>query len=405
MMRKAISLAALLLAGGANAQLFVDGATVVMDGEPQRMDVNIGADGTATMEAELVAEDGAETITGGWVTPGLFVPYSHVGLVDIGLEASTNDTRAGDAKTSVANRAADAFNPKAVAVANSRVEGVAYLATVPGSSGNVFDGTGSVVSTSGEFDSVVVEDAFIVANLGESSKGVAGGTRSAAMAQLREALNDAQRVGAGSDPDFGNVLTPRDARQLRRALSGDIPLVVTANRAADILRVIDLGEDYPGLDLIVLGASEAWQVADRLADAGLKVMIDPHDNLPSTFESVGARADNALLLNAAGVQFAFTTATADLTHNVRVVAQHAGNAVGEGLPWSKAFAAISTTPAEWFGVEADSLVVWSGDPLEVTSYPVAMFIDGERVPLRSRQTALRDRYNPLSTDERAHKYR
>ena len=404
-MLRLLATTALLFAGHAHAQMFIDDATVVQDGQRTTMDVLIAEDGLVTMEAEMAPPSGATLMEGNWVTPGLFVPFSRVGLVDIGLEASTNDTRAEDAETSVANRAADAFNSKGVAVGNSRVEGIAYIATVPGSAGTVFDGTGSIVDTTGSFDSVVVEDAFIVTNLGEGSKSVAGGSRSAAMAQLREALNDAQRVSANSDPDFGNVLTPRDARQLRLALTGDIPLVVGADRAADILRVLALKDDYPSLDLIILGAAEAWQVADRIAAAGAKVMIDPHDNLHSTFESVGARIDNAVLLDRAGVPFAFTTATADLTHNVRVLPQHAGNAVGEGLSWDKAFAAISTTPAEWFGVDADSLVVWSGDPLEVTSNAVAMYINGERVPLRSRQTALRDRYNPLNTDTRAHKYR
>jgi len=52
-----------------------------------------------------------------------------------------------------------------------------------------------------------------------------------------------------------------------------------------------------------------------------------------------------------------------------------------------------------------TLVVWDGDPLNVTSAPTDMFIRGERQSLKSRQTALRARYNPTSDDTRPHKYR
>ena len=384
---------------------------VTADGKLEgKFDIFIGYDGSIEIGEDGAFESGAApeiNVVGDdlWVTPGLFAPFSHVGLVDIGAEAATNDTRAGDARSSVSNRASDAFNPKAVSVGNSRVEGLTHLATVPGGSGNIFAGTGAIVNTSGNFDSLVVEDAFIYVRLGEGGANTAGGSRSAAMTQLRDAFDDALEVSPTIDNDFGNVLTRRDALALRQALSGRLPLVVNTNRAMDLMRLIELKDEYSNLDIIVLGATEAWQVADELATADIKVMIDPHRNLPESFESVGARLDNANILDAAGVEYAFTTASADLTHNVRVLAQHAGNAVGEGLDWNKAFAAISTTPREWFGVNDDSLVVWVGDPLEVTSQPLAMFIDGEEISLTSRQTALRDRYNPATDDIRPHKYR
>ena len=85
--------------------------------------------------------------------------------------------------------------------------------------------------------------------------------------------------------------------------------------------------------------------------------------------------------------------------------QAAGIAVAHGLPYEAALAALTRNPAEIFGV-ADrngslergriaDLVLWSGDPLEVTS------LAGRGVhrracaqPMRSRQTELRDRYLP-----------
>jgi imidazolonepropionase-like amidohydrolase len=79
--------------------------------------------------------------------------------------------------------------------------------------------------------------------------------------------------------------------------------------------------------------------------------------------------------------------------------------VANGLPWDAAFAAVSRGPAEIFGVGArvgrletgyaGDVVIWDGDPLEVQSAPTVVLIDGEEQPLVSRQTRLRDRYNPL----------
>jgi imidazolonepropionase-like amidohydrolase len=105
------------------------------------------------------------------------------------------------------------------------------------------------------------------------------------------------------------------------------------------------------------------------------------------------------------VTFAIAPAPGSVdAHQARLVLQLAGNAVANGLPWDAAFAAVSRTPAEIFGVGAQlgplernylaDVVIWDGDPLQVTSAPTAVFIEGVEQPLISRQTRLRDRYNP-----------
>jgi imidazolonepropionase-like amidohydrolase len=92
--------------------------------------------------------------------------------------------------------------------------------------------------------------------------------------------------------------------------------------------------------------------------------------MPSSFEALGAREDNAAMLNAAGVPVGITTGD---THNARKLRQIAGNAVRSGLPREAAIAAITRVPAEALGMGARygtlapgkvaNLVVWSGDPL------------------------------------------
>ena len=103
----------------------------------------------------------------------------------------------------------------------------------------------------------------------------------------------------------------------------------------------------------------------------------------------------------AGVAVGFTQ-SGDASHNARKIRQLAGNAVANGLPWADGLAALTRVPAETLGV-ADQLgsiavgrradlVLWSGDPLEVSTVATQVWLDGEAQPMRSRQTELRDRY-------------
>jgi len=369
---------------------------------------NIGADIQVDADIRTIQTEGS------WVTPGLFAAISQVGLVDIGAESSTNDTRSAESDTSVSESATDSFNPKAVAIANTRIEGITHAVVSSSPAGHsIFSGTGLIADMSGSFDSVIESDAFIFVQLGSRGANIAGGSRSAALQQLRAALDDAgaypSRFGS---PDDGDALSRQDAAALAQAVRGRIPLLIGADRAIDLLNIINLKKEYRSLDIIIVGAAEGWMVAEQLAAANMKVMIDPHANLPGSFDTINARQDNAVLLSDAGVEMAFTTQTAGLTHNIRVLPQHAGNAVGNGLSWDKAFAAVSSVPAKWFGVRSEirtgaqaGLVVWDGDPLEVTSSPALILINGEEQSLSSRQTALRDRYNPTNSDARPHKYR
>ena len=266
---------------------------------------------------------------------------------------------------------------------------------------------------SGDFDSIKTEAAFVHVVLGETGARRAGGSRAAAMTQIRSALADAKAYRTRYNaPTDGDALPRRDALALVPVVNGYMPLMVTVNRAIDILNVIKLKKQYD-LDIIILGAAEGWQVADQLAAANMKVIIDPHDNLPVNFEAVESRLDNVVWLDAAGVDYAIANISTLGVQKASAITQHAGNAVGNGLSWDKAFKAISETPAKWFGLDNASLavggianlVVWDGDPLLVTSAPTHMVLDGETQSLESRQTALRDRYFPLSKDTRPHKYR
>ena len=129
------------------------------------------------------------------------------------------------------------------------------------------------------------------------------------------------------------------------------------------------------------------------------MLLNPLVNLPGNFDSLGSRLDNAAILEAAGVTVAISGAG---SHNARKQRQMAGTAVSYGMPHEAGIAALTSNPARIFGVDEQqgsikrdmpaNVVLWSGDPLEVTSAAEVVIINGKLIPMESRQTKLRDRY-------------
>ncbi|WP_300542384.1 amidohydrolase family protein [Maricaulis sp.] len=346
---------------------------------------------------------------GGWITPGLFAPYSQLGLIEVALEGSTTDHSAGESPFSVALDVADGFNPAGTHIASNRIEGLTRAALFPSTGHNIFAGHGALIDTSGAADSLFQSGSFVVADLSQSGASEAGGSRPAAWAYLEAALADARGYpGRFAGDHEGDALNRFDAAALLPVARGRMPLILQVNRAADIRRAIRFQEDNAPLQIVIAGAAEAWIVADELAEAGIPAIIDPLQDLPSSFDTIGSSLQNAARLHAAGVTVAYATLTADGYFNARLLPQHAGNAVANGVAWNAAFRAITLTPAEIFGVGdrygalapgyAGDVVVWDGDPLEVMSAPTAIFIDGEPTEMESRQTRLRDRYINITDD-------
>jgi imidazolonepropionase-like amidohydrolase len=153
------------------------------------------------------------------------------------------------------------------------------------------------------------------------------------------------------------------------------------------------------LNPIISGGQEAWIIKENLASTGVPVVLNALDNLPGSFDGIGARLDNAALLHEAGVTVLFTSGE---THNARKLRQVAGNAVANGLAYEAAVEAMTSLPAEVFGgkprmiapgLRAD-LVIWSGDPLDVNSAADQVIINGVPDSMQSRQTELLERYLP-----------
>ena len=354
----------------------------------------------------LPVPQGAKLIDAGGkpVTPGLFDAYTNLGIKEIDGVEESDDSSVSKPRFSAALDVADAFNPRSTLIPVNRVEGLTRAVSAPesASGGSLIAGQGAVISLGSLSEWLVKPKAAMYAQLGEAGAKLSGGSRAAAWASLREAFDEVRHAGTPRvNPEHPSQLTVQDIDALRPVLAGEEPLVLYLNRASDILSALKFAEDN-GVRLIVRGGAESWLVAKQLAEHQVPVILDPRLDLPQHFESLAARADAAVLLQKAGVLVAFALDDEFNTHNARNVRQLAGNAAAQGLEREAALAAITLNPARIYGVDSTlgsleagkiaDVVVWDGDPLETTSFPRSVFIDGQEVPAISRQTELRDRY-------------
>jgi imidazolonepropionase-like amidohydrolase len=229
-------------------------------------------------------------------------------------------------------------------------------------------------------------------NLGGGASPLSGGSRAGQWMLLEQAVSEAR---AGS----GELLT----RAGRTALSGYLAggrVVFHVDRAADIRQALRFAKKH-GMRPVIVGGAEAWRVAAEIKAANAPVLLDALANLPSSFDALGASLENAARLHRAGVTVGFSQ-NGDATHNARKIRQLAGNAVANGLPWEAGLAGLTAVPAQVFGLsgqrgrieigQAADLVLWSGDPLEVSTYAEQVWFGGKAADMRSRQTELFERY-------------
>ena len=419
MNRVRITLAALAAAGLAAAPaaaqtVAIEGGTVhTMTGAPLANATVLIVDGRiAAVGTDVAVPAGAVRIDarGKQVTPGFFESATQIGLTEVGAVSGTNDYRINDEEDQIAAafNPMDGLNPNSIVIPVTRVGGVTTAVTRP--VGGLVAGQGLVIDMAGATmeEMVVRSPVGMWAELGEGTRSEGGGARAGATLRLRELLEDA-RAYAARRGDFERGATREfaasrlDLEALQPVLRGELPLVVEAHRASDIRAALRIADEY-GLRLIVQGGTEAWMVRTELARAGVPVIVKVLNNLPGSFETLGARYDNAALLRQAGVQVALTSGE---THNARNVKQEAGNAVAYGLPHQEALRAITLYPAQIWGLgdrygslevgKVGNVVVWDGDPLELLTPATAVVIHGRPVPMESRDTLLRDRYRDLGT--------
>ena len=365
-------------------------------------------DGRITAVGPAVTVPGDATridARGKWVTPGLIDGGTQLGLTEISAVNATNEGALRGSDVAAAFNVAEGINPASTLIPVTRVEGVTTTLAAPAS--GWISGQAVLI----DLDGATIEQMLVrspvgmLVDLSEGSKSAGGGSRAGVAQRLRRVFSDAleysRRRTEYTRAQMQQLAAPAaDLEALLPVLRGQEPLIAFANRRSDMETALRIGREFK-LKLILAGAQEGWMIAPELAAAGVPVLVQPLDNIPS-YDALGVRYENAAVLAKGGVKVALLETD---THNARDLRQQAGNAVSYGMAWDQALRAVTLAPAEIFGVgdrygsldagKVANVVVWSGDPFEFTTAVEHVLIRGREIPLKSRQTELFERYKTL----------
>ena len=336
------------------------------------------------------------------VTAGLTDLLTQIGLVEISLEsASRDDAHDSEDPVRAAFAAADGYDPASSVVAITRQHGITSAGVVP--SGGLVPGQSAWVDLAGATPTEAIARRRLALHASlDGGRGEHDAASGASLLRLRELFDDARalkRNPGGYDRRQMRELgaSRLDLLVVGDALDGRLPVVFHVDRASDIVGVLAFAEEQ-GIRAVLASAAEGWKVASQIADAKAPVIVHALHHGPITFKARYAREDNAALLHRAGVTVALSATS---THMARKLRQTAGNAIRAGLSKAAAIDAVTRAPARIMGMDdygelkkdqVANVAVWSGDPFELSSKVERLFIRGRAVSLRSRQTALFERY-------------
>jgi len=396
-----ISSLALFTVAAQAQTILIRGATVhtmVEDGTLENTDVlisagkiqKIGRDLTVMQNDVLVIDAEGKPLT-----PGFFAGITGIGITEVSAVQESVDSSLSLQEMRPEFTVTPAYNPNSSLIPVTRIEGYSFTLLGAGTKGSIFGGQGQMVTLGGGF----IGSSVLFINVGRDASMLSGESRAGQWMLLHQAMREADNPPASNE---ASLLTRAGRSTLAAYAKSGMKTIFNVDRASDILEVLRFAKSH-GLSPVISGGAEAWLVATELAEAKVAVLLNPLANLPINFDSLGSRLDNAALLEAAGVTIAISGAG---SHNARKQRQMAGNAVSYGLPHEAGIAALTSNPARIFGSADEqgfirknqpaNVVLWSGDPLEVTSVAEKVIINGKLIPMESRQTKLRDRYLPLN---------
>lgn len=386
----------------------ISNATVVV------VDGRIAAVGTA-----VIVPEGAQIVdaTGLHVYPGMFNAFSAVGLQEINAVPVTNDIReAGDFNPHLS--AATAIHPASERIPVTRANGITHVVSAPGAAPGGIGGQAVAI----HLDGWTVEEMLISRSVGMvlswpsiqtrqcSPFGCFGPTGPFARAeeryeedldQLRGWLEDGRRYQQAAEG--GTALRDLRLEALGPVLAGDVPLLVIADQARDIRNAVEFAE-AESVRIVIVSGQDAWQEAELLAERDIPVLLRATQNVPQGEDDPYSTTFSAAVrLHDSGVRFAMTGwASAGPNPPSRTLPYEAANAVAFGLPNDEALRSITRYPAEILGLGDDlgtletgkigNLIVTDGDPLQIRTQILHVFVNGRPVSTDNKHKALWERY-------------
>ena len=355
---------------------------------------------TSSLRGDLVING-----TGKILTPGIISTDTEIGIVEIGALSVTRDDSSN--LYQIGFSIYDAFNPNSVLIPWNRSNGITSTLTLPQNTNSPIGGLGSFFVLDSSLEISGSKDVVMIGRVGGSGSE----SRAETFAIIEDLLEFASSIDGSDMKSYKDIdeliddspiaeimeLHPRDLKALYKLVNDGLPLIIKANRASDLLKLIKLKETYD-LNLIIMGAQEAGLVADRIADSKIPLIINPINNIPGSFDELGANIELAGKLEDLGITLMFN---APRDHNYHLIRQGAGVAVANGMSYAGALKALTLSPVEVFklgnrgqiapGKIAD-LIIWDADPLEPSSMPEKVFINGKDIDLTSRMSRLTERY-------------
>ncbi|ADJ14799.1 amidohydrolase [Halalkalicoccus jeotgali] len=365
----------------------IEGGTVLVE------DGAITAVGT-----DVEIPDGVREIDAGGkpVTPGLVDAHSHAGVSEWGEPEDSDHNEVSDPVTPEVN-VLDGFHPGDEELSHACRGGVTTVSARMGSA-NVVGGIICSMKTHGTTaDAMFIREDGMKAAFGENPKRVHGKdrdrapvTRPGVAATLRQALMNAEdylerrEASRENDEPFERDL---GMENLSRVIEGDLPLRVHAHRADDIMTVFRIVEEFGIEDLSIEHATEGHLIAAEFAERGVPAVVGPSLYSGAKYELSNITFETPGILHEAGVKVAIQTDAPVLPQKHLDVC--VGLAIREGLPEEAALATVTKNPAEILGI-ADrvgtleegtdgDLVIWDGEPFEISTSPDWVFVDGEPI--------------------------
>ncbi len=368
-------------------------------------------------EVKIPASAQVIDVKGMTVYPGLIDSETHLGLTEIEAEKMTNDLVELSDEIMPQMHVTDAFHAESALIPVTRYNGILNAVVSP-TDQDTLPGQGAFIQLAGAdaTEMLIGRDVAMPLNFDgtqrrnetwESAKYPM--TRMGMAAQLRQAFIDAQDYGQKLD-DYNKKKAAGDAKAtppkrdlkleaLLPYLRGEKPVVIDAVEPSDIQTAVGLAQEFK-LKFILNHLTHAQPILDYVASLKVPVIVGPIYTDPKDDERYDTVYRLPAELQKRGVKIAFASYDA---HQSRNLPYAAGYAVAFGLPYDEALKAITINAAEIWGV-ADKLgsldtgktanvVVSNGDPLDVKTDVKHIFIAGQEIPLKDRQTELRDEYS------------
>lgn len=356
------------------------------------------------------------------VYPGLFDAHTRLGLTEIGRVTETNDySEMGEYMPHLLAFTAVHVESEHIPVA--RVNGITHVLTSP--AGGTIPGQGAIISLAGwtpaemevkrhgamllEFPSLLrpgfqgFGGFFSQQRRGYSELKKEYEKKVAELKELfaraRHYLEAREETALQNGPAFSPFLPDRQLEALAPVLKSEQPVLIQANNHVDIKNAVEFAKQEK-LNYVLLGASDAWKVADFLKENQVRVILGPRQSLPlREDDSLDIVYRTPAILHEKGVPFALSTGDSS---DVRTLPYEVGNAVAHGLPYEAALRSVTLTPAEFLGVadqvgsiekgKKANLVVADGDIFEYQTELKHLFINGQPVTLETKHTRLHQKY-------------